>query len=578
MTIDINKNSALIDSATSGYSGCGCGNRRYYTKAEIDEMLKGVLDPEQIKEILDQMFEEYIESGDLYELILNVIGDIYTKDEVNALLAGKLDVTAFTEFKNEMEECCEDVHNTIEDLFYLINELNEKIDEITGSTPTPPGPDTGETGITAIRIIVAGSITDSGRASAVFTPSTAATSLYYTSSDTDIALIDNHTGEITVIQDGIVTFCVEDLYTGLKGCKEVNAHKSVEPGPDTGETGITDIQIIIADTITDNGRASTIYSPTSAGTVNIVYSSSDESIATIDPDTGEIEALQNGFVTFCVLDTISGLQNCKTVTVTKTDASGFGMAIYNATSTTVPTRILSSRGYNSFDYMIYNGQRTDIQSGTTTFTFPATGLQTVYYHLIDPTTIARAAFAPSGSDPIMVPQLVGFRIPQTVTTLAGCVFMQTGLREMIIPKNVVSIGDQCFYQCKSLSAFTFEEPAKITEVGGSALLYGSIITDFIIPDSFTEAPSLKYCKRLSALTIGSGVKMVWDNSYYQCKALKNVTVLATTPPEISQLSSDTKIFETDSLEHIFVPAQSVNAYKTAPIWSNYAQYITAITQ
>ena len=86
MTIDINKNSALIDSAASGYSGCGCGNRRYYTKAEIDEMLKGILDPEQIKEILDQMFDEYIESGELEQLITEAIAGLYTNEEIDNML------------------------------------------------------------------------------------------------------------------------------------------------------------------------------------------------------------------------------------------------------------------------------------------------------------------------------------------------------------------------------------------------------------------------------------------------------------------------------------------------------------
>lgn len=97
MTIDINQNSALRDSTTPGYSSCGCGNRRYYTKAEIDEMLKGVLDPEEIEELLDQMFTEYIEGGDLYELILNALGDVYSKEQIDNMLSSKLDVTAFTQ-------------------------------------------------------------------------------------------------------------------------------------------------------------------------------------------------------------------------------------------------------------------------------------------------------------------------------------------------------------------------------------------------------------------------------------------------------------------------------------------------
>lgn len=161
MTIEKRDKGGMMDSYTPGaYSGCGCGSRRYYTKAEIDEMLANIIDEDKIKEILDQMFEEYIEEGDLEQLILNIIGDVYTKDEIDAMFAaldisGKLDTTVFTAYtasteswKNNMEECCNDVNGMIEYLLGKISDLEETIDEITGSTPTPPGPDTGDTGDT----------------------------------------------------------------------------------------------------------------------------------------------------------------------------------------------------------------------------------------------------------------------------------------------------------------------------------------------------------------------------------------------------------------------------------------------
>lgn len=198
MTIDINKNSALIDPAASGYSGCGCGNRRYYTKAEIDEMLKGVLDPEQIKEILDQMFEEYIEGGELEQLIINAIAGLYTNEEIDNMLeelearmktwtgeqgylkditltingtqlhnngsivieggggepvdiSGKLDTSAFTAYtsstetwENNMEGCCDEVKSYMEYLKYLIDGLQSQIDELKPE-PTPTPTPTGDT-------------------------------------------------------------------------------------------------------------------------------------------------------------------------------------------------------------------------------------------------------------------------------------------------------------------------------------------------------------------------------------------------------------------------------------------------
>jgi len=74
----------------------------------------------------------------------------------------------------------------------------------------------------------------------------------------------------------------------------------------------TSITIVVDSTITDSGFATSTYSPSGA-MVSLVYSSSDESIAVINPLTGEITVLSEGYVELCVTDTISNLSDCKTV-------------------------------------------------------------------------------------------------------------------------------------------------------------------------------------------------------------------------------------------------------------------------
>lgn len=145
----------------------------------------------------------------------------------------------------------------------------------TGDTPTPPGPEppTPDTGITSIRIIVADTITDIGKASVVYTPSTARTSFYFSSSDESIAVINPDTGRITVIQTGVVTFCVEDLLTGLEDCKVVNVIKSIEPGPDTGDTGSTEYRLKV------------VYNRTSSSTRKLLTNASGITTAEFEDGT-----------------------------------------------------------------------------------------------------------------------------------------------------------------------------------------------------------------------------------------------------------------------------------------------------
>lgn len=257
----------------------------------------------------------------------------------------------------------------------------------SGDTPTPPGPeppgpDTG-TVISSLTIVVADVITESGNASAIFSPVSADTLLVYSSSDEDLATIDRITGEITVNDNGFVTFCVRDLYSGLQDCKLVEVKiEEPGPGPEPGETGITSIEIIVADIITDEGMASAIYEPSNEE-VSLYYTSEDPDYATIDPITGEITVLQDGFVDFCVEDLLTGLKDCKEVEVKKSVEPGPEppepiftgctdeyriKATYNVKTTTGDTFMFCSivPYYNNGEYHTYKNwvTKVELEDGT----------------------------------------------------------------------------------------------------------------------------------------------------------------------------------------------------------------------
>lgn len=166
-------------------------------------------------------------------------------------------------------------------------------------------PDTGVTAITAISISVAETIIEQGYAYAFYSPNDVEVNLAFSSSDPTIASIDPDTGEITVYQDGYVTFCVTDSISGLQDCKGSYVKKAVY---------ITSISIVVDDVIRFEGQASAAYTPAN-GTVSLIYTSSNPEIATIDPITGEINVIDDGYVTFCVRDTYTNISDCKTVQV-----------------------------------------------------------------------------------------------------------------------------------------------------------------------------------------------------------------------------------------------------------------------
>ena len=125
------------------------------------------------------------------------------------------------------------------------------------------------------------------------------------------------------------TYSKEDGYSAIT----VNVPSDYQDGYDDGyedgyaagasacsELFITAITLNVDSAITDSATATTTFAPLTSIT-DIYYTSSDPSIATIDPVTGVITAVSNGSVTICTNDRWTGLQDCKSVTVTVTEPS-----------------------------------------------------------------------------------------------------------------------------------------------------------------------------------------------------------------------------------------------------------------
>ena len=103
---------------------------------------------------------------------------------------------------------------------------------------------------------------------------------------------------------------------------------------DTGSTLVLATAITLnASDFTDTGIASYTLEPSNANNYRIRYASMNPSIATID-DQGNLFAVSNGMVSICVYEDVAGLQDCKTIMVTKTP-SGSGWIEVNPPERTV---------------------------------------------------------------------------------------------------------------------------------------------------------------------------------------------------------------------------------------------------
>ena len=193
----------------------------------------------------------------------------------------------------------------------------------------------------------------------------------------------------------------------------------------------------------------------------------------------------------------------------------------------------------------------------------------------DKTAIANAITAKGGT----LSQNAGF---DTFASDIGTIDKNASLKNLIsgsltlIPAEMLAglttIEDYMFYSHVNLEGI--ELPETLLSIGSNVFAYCTALTSIFIPDSVTTigASLVRACTGITTIRIGSGVTSIGAAAFYDCSRLTSFTITAVSPPELA----NTNTFNNTNGCPIYVPAGSVNAYKNAPKWSNYASRIQAI--
>ena len=99
------------------------------------------------------------------------------------------------------------------------------------------------------------------------------------------------------------------------------------------------------------------------------------------------------------------------------------------------------------------------------------------------------------------------------------------------------------------------------------------ITSVFFPNSVTEIFSGTFhgCTSLTSIIIPNSVTSIGNGAFTDCSGLISITCEPQLPPV-----ADILMFENTNNCPIYVPSESVNAYKAATNWSTYASRIQAI--
>lgn len=166
-------------------------------------------------------------------------------------------------------------------------------------------------------------------------------------------------------------------------------------------------------------------------------------------------------------------------------------------------------------------------------------------------------------------------IPNSVTTLGPNVFqMCNNLTSVTISDNLKSVDPGLFYSCKKLAeingALASSDKRCLVHKGKIIAFAPAGSTEYTIPEGVTAIGSQALAwSSLKKVTISESVTSIETNAFQFSTSLSEVYCKSTTPATLG-----TGAFDTNAPSRkIYVPAESVDAYKAAASWSAYADVI-----
>ena len=140
------------------------------------------------------------------------------------------------------------------------------------------------------------------------------------------------------------------------------------------------------------------------------------------------------------------------------------------------------------------------------------------------------------------------------------------LEAVTIPEGVTTIGSAAFTHCTSLRHVSFSE--SVTTIDINAFYCCDTLETIVLPPHLTkvEATLFYKCKNLRSVTIPAEVTSIGMMAFSQCYKLEEITCLATTPPTATATAF--LMLPTAQIS-LYVPDESVDLYKAAPVWKNF---------
>lgn len=170
--------------------------------------------------------------------------------------------------------------------------------------------------------------------------------------------------------------------------------------------------------------------------------------------------------------------------------------------------------------------------------------------------------------------LTSVELSEGVTRIGTWAFQNcTNLTRIDISTSVTSIGGAAFENCINL--VSLEIPENVTSIGERAFRNCENLISVNLPKGLKSINESLFekCRKLGKLTLPKDVSYIATKAFCDCINLSNLIIMNETPPKVGASDILKSCYAT-----LYVPRNSIESYKTAPFWKDYASRIQAIPE
>ncbi len=169
--------------------------------------------------------------------------------------------------------------------------------------------------------------------------------------------------------------------------------------------------------------------------------------------------------------------------------------------------------------------------------------------------------------------LTSVEIPNSVKSIGESIFAScSSLIDVSIGSNVTSIGGDSFNGCTNLKMVVLNsnEIASKAYSSDSSIkeIFGSQVEEYVIGDSVMSIgdDAFNGCKTVTSISIGSNIQTIGEHAFANIDKLNKFTCYSELVPTTARTTFDNSYI---NYVELYVPSASVNAYKNKLPWSGF---------